>query len=710
MHLALIGAACVMGRAVHVNPIEKVVQLMDDLATKITKEGEVEAKAFKEFVEWCDDAASNAKFAQKTASSQQAKLEAMIDQSAADKAVAESSIEDLGKSIAASESELADATAIREKEHADFAAIESELVDTVDTLDRAIMMLEREMAKNPAMLQKTVNTANVQEMLQVLNVVINSAGLASNDRQKLMALVQDKQTDDDEDFGAPDAAAYKSHSSSIVDILEDMKEKSEAELAEARKAEGSAAHNFQMLKQSLEDQTKADSKDMQAAKTNKAKADETSATATGDLAIAIKDLENAKDNLATVGSDCMTAAADHEVTVNSRADELKALAVAKKAIIESTGGATDGQYSFLQIVAASDNSYNSGTGLRTGNDLVNFEIINVVKRLAKEHHSAALNQLASRINAVVRYGSGSGEDPFAKVRSLITDMLTKLEEDAQADASHKAYCDEEMAKTADKKEELTNAVEKLVTKIDKAVSMSAKLKEESAELQQELSAMAKAQYEMDKARKDESEAFNVAKADLEAGVAGVQKALQVLRDYYGSASLLQGDDDFGGQMSSLVQQPAPPAAHSKSNGAGGTIIGMLEVVESDFSKTLTEETVAEDEAQASYDKQTQANKVTKAMNEQDIKYKTAESKSLDKSVAEYSSDKGGLDTQLAAVLEYSGKLDAQCIAKPETFEERTKRREAEIEGLKEALQVLEEQTAFVQKKGKGRGLRILRAH
>merc|ERR1719223_1744931 len=138
--------------------------------------------------------------------------------------------------------------------------------------------------------------------------------------------------------------------------------------------------------------------------------------------------------------------------------------------------------------------------------------------------------------------------------------------------------------------------------------------------------MAKAQYEMDKARQDESAAFIVAKADLEAGVAGVQKALQVLRDYYGSASLLQGEDDFA-QMNSLAQQPAPPAAHSKASGAGGSIIGMLEVVESDFSKTLTEETVAEDEAQASYDKQTQANKVTKAMNEQDIKYKTAESKS-----------------------------------------------------------------------------------
>jgi len=709
MQLALIGASCVMGVAVRVNPIEKVVQLMDDLKAKITKEGEVEAKAFKEFVEWCDDAASNAKFAQKTASAQKSKLEATIDKATADKAVAESSIDDLAKAISASESELADATAIREKEHADFAAIESELVDTVDTLDRAIMMLEREMAKNPAMLQKTVNTANVQEMLQVLNVVISSAGLASNDRQKLMALVQDKQTDDDDDLGAPDPAAYKSKSSSIIDILEDMKEKAEAELSEARKAEGSAAHNFAMLKQSLDDQMSADNKDLDAAKAKKAEADETSATATGDLSVAIKDLENSKDNLATVGSDCMTSAADHEATVHSRAEELKALATAKKAIVESTSGATDRQYSFLQIVAASDNSYNTGTGLRTGNDLVNFEIINVVKNLAKEHHSAALNQLASRINAVMRYGSANGEDPFAKVKSLITDMLSKLEEDAAADASHKAYCDEEMAKTAAKKEELSAAVDKLVTKIDKSASSSAKLKEEVAGLQQELSAMAKAKYEMDTARQDESEAFKAAKADLEAGVSGIQKALQVLRDYYGSASLLQGEDDFA-QMDSLAQQPAPPAAHSKSSGAGGSIIGMLEVVESDFSKTLTEETVAEDEAQASYDQQTQANKITKSMNEQDVKYKTAESKSLDKSVAEYSSDKGGLDTQLAAVLEYSSKLDAQCIAKPESYGERKARREAEIDGLKEALQVLEEQTAFVQKKGKGRGLRILRAH
>ena len=52
--------------------------------------------------------------------------------------------------IAEDEKELKSATAVREKEAADFAKVEAELVDAVDTLDRAIAIIEREMAKNPA--------------------------------------------------------------------------------------------------------------------------------------------------------------------------------------------------------------------------------------------------------------------------------------------------------------------------------------------------------------------------------------------------------------------------------------------------------------------------------------------------------------------------------------------------------------------------------
>merc|ERR1719392_150285 len=145
----------------------------------------------------------------------------------------------------------------------------------------------------------------------------------------------------------------------------------------------------------------------------------------------------------------------------------------------------------------------------------------------------------------------------------------------------------------------------------------------------------------------------------------------------------------------MMQQPAKPTVHSATEGAGTSIIGMLEVCESDFSKSLAEETVAEDEAAAEYEKVTQENKIAKTTKEQDVKYKTSEAKALDKATAEHTSDKDALSEELTAVLEYKEKLDKQCTYAPDSYEERKKRREAEIAGLKEALKYLEG-AAFAQ--------------
>merc|ERR1719287_279348 len=105
---------------------------------------------------------------------------------------------------------------------------------------------------------------------------------------------------------------------------------------------------------------------------------------------------------------------------------------------------------------------------------------------------------------------------------------------------------------------------------------------------------------------------------------------------------------------------------------------------------------AEESAQQAYDQETKENEIEKTTKEADVKYKTKEAASLDKSVAELTSDKEGVTTELDAVLEYLKKIEEECVAKPETFEERKARREAEIAGLKEGLQVLSEETAFVQ--------------
>merc|ERR1719335_1082489 len=97
---------------------------------------------------------------------------------------------------------------------------------------------------------------------------------------------------------------------------------------------------------------------------------------------------------------------------------------------------------------------------------------------------------------------------------------------------------------------------------------------------------------------------------------------------------------------SMLQQPAKPA-HSKSSGAGGSIIDILELCESDFSKDLAGEESAESDAQESYDKQTQENKIQKTMKEQDVKYKTQEFKGLDTEITELAGDKGTADKELA---------------------------------------------------------------
>merc|ERR1719506_251598 len=107
-----------------------------------------------------------------------------------------------------------------------------------------------------------------------------------------------------------------------------------------------------------------------------------------------------------------------------------------------------------------------------------------------------------------------------------------------------------------------------------------------------------------------------------------------------------------------------------------------------LQKNLAEEETQEADAQSEYDKTTQANKITKAMKEQDVKYKTEEHTGLDKAIADLSSDRQTAGTELSAVLEYLGKLNERCIAKPETYEERKRRREAEIAGLKQALSIL----------------------
>jgi len=285
-------------------------------------------------------------------------------------------------------------------------------------------------------------------------------------------------------------------------------------------------------------------------------------------------------------------------------------------------------------------------------------------------------------------------DPFGKVKGLIANMIETLEAEAEADATHKAFCDKELAESNEKKTDKNAEIAKLSTKIDAMSARSAQLKGEVAALEKALAELAASQAEMNKMRQEEKAAFAVNKADMEQGLEGIKIALRVLTEYYGKAD----------------------KAHAAADGAAHGIIGLIQVVESDFSQALAEFTSVEDTAAATYDKETKENEIEKTTKDQDVKYKNAEATNLDKSIAEASSDREGVQTELAAVQEYLDSLAAQCITtggnmgteghNAETYEQRVARRTSEIAGLNQALTILEGEAVLLQSKRVGRRMSL----
>jgi len=309
-----------------------------------------------------------------------------------------------------------------------------------------------------------------------------------------------------------------------------------------------------------------------------------------------------------------------------------------------------------------------------------------VRKLARKEHSAALNQLSQRMASAAKFSS----DPFAKVKGLIGDMLEKLQTEAEEDATKEAYCDKEIAESEKKQGDKQDSINVLSARIEKAAADSAILKQEVAVLEGELAELAKSQAGADKLRLEEKALFNKNKPEYEQGIKGVQGALKVLSDYYAK------DDK----------------AHEDASGAGGSIIGLLEVIEADFSKGLSELTSAEDASQSEYDQLKKDNGIDIMTKTQDVKYKTREHKGLDKEIAESNSDKDGVSDELAAVTSYLEKLKGECVAKPESYEERKKRRENEIAGLKDAQDILESEASesLIQRGSKHRILRGSTSH
>jgi chromosome segregation ATPase len=255
-------------------------------------------------------------------------------------------------------------------------------------------------------------------------------------------------------------------------------------------------------------------------------------------------------------------------------------------------------------------------------------------------------------------------------------MIARLEKEAAAEATQKAFCDEETSESKAKQADLTGKLDKTTARREKAEEDKVMLQEGIKTLEKEMAEMAAGQAEATKVRQEEHAEYLKASKDYKDSAEAVAKAMEVLNEYYNSASFVQ-----------LQSWTAPEFGGAKGD-VGSTIVSVLEVAESDFTSMLAEAEAAENEAQAVHDKLVQGNAVAKATKSGDAKGKQSEVSQLEVAIGNYQEDKASTGSELDAVLSYLDKLKPQCETKVMSYAEKKAKREQEIEGLKEALTIL----------------------
>merc|ERR1719453_2301142 len=468
------------------------------------------------------------------------------------------------KKMTMSLSKIIEANWVNKK--ASFSASETELVDTVDSLERALVVLKRGQSFLQARDQDVM-----KKMTMSLSKIIEANWVNKKDKAAVQSLLQSTSEEGDEDLSLQPQAAvsgYQSQGSGILDTISDMKDKAESTLSDARKAEMEANHEYEMLKQSLETQISTMKKRMSAATTEKSGLEDAKATAEEELASTKKTLADDEKYPEELKQSCSMKAQEWETRQKDAAGELAAIAKAKE-VLES------GVKVFLEVSSKTHSKNEESSAKRD-------RVISILSKLVD--HSYFFTQIKSEARA---------GGPFDKVKGLIEDMITRLEKEAAEEADAKAFCDKETSESKAKQAELTAKSDKSQVRIEKATATIAELKEQIKALQEQMAEMDAAQAEATSLRNKEHEEYLKASSDYKDSAEAVANAIAVLNDYYSSGSFVQS-------------KQAPELGGAKTDIAS-TIMSMLEVAESDFTSLLAEAEATEKEAQSSYDKLTKQN-------------------------------------------------------------------------------------------------------
>merc|ERR1719482_2008352 len=613
-----------------------------------------------EFSKYCDDETNEREDAITSAARTINEASAAEEDASGSIASLTAEAEELASKISANEADLSSATYIRDDERKAFEAAEAELLETVDTLGRALVVLKR--GQTGFMQTKS---KDLELLSSTLSKVVRAAWVSAKDKSKVQSLLQSE----DEDLSLQPqatASAYESKGSGIVDTLGDLKDKAESSLSDQRKAEMESSHAYQMLKQNLDTEAAQMKKRLTQVTNERSQTEEAMHEAQAEQDESSKSKATDEAYLADLKQSCATKAAEWSQRQKSASEEIGVIEKAKEILSE-------GVKVFLQVSRKTDDK---------DDELKRSQIATVLRNLATKHHAYQLSQLSAEVLS----------DPFGKVRGLIEGMVERLMKEAAEEAESKSFCDKEISKSRAKQADLSAKVDMHTARIEKSTAAKAKLGEQIKALQAEIAEIDKSNSEPTELRTAEKAEYDKASAEYSQSAAAVANAIEVLQAYYSGGAFVQ------------VRSVQPEFGSAKSD-VGNTIVEMLEVAESDFTRLLAEANASENAAAAAYEDLTQKNAVARAAKVSEVKGKSAEVKSLDMNLLNYKDDRESTGKELDAVLAYLDKLKPQCETKVMSYAERKARREDEIAGLKEALAILSDETAFVQVSTSLRGAR-----
>jgi len=306
---------------------------------------------------------------------------------------------------------------------------------------------------------------------------------------------------------------------------------------------------------------------------------------------------------------------------------------------------------------------------------------------AAQFLQSAATKLGSRMlsAAAVRVGA----DPIVKVKNMIEDLITKLNEQGKAEADKEAWCDTEVATNKATREDKAETTESLQSEMDGLKASIAKLGDEVVTLGKEVSELNTAMKTATELRHKENKKNEATMKDAKEAQVAVAKAIQVLNKFYTKA----GEATSFVQRSFVKHSEEPEVfgdePYKGMGGEGGGVVSILEVIESDFARLLAETTAAEEAAQTEYDEFMLDSKQDKAEKGAAMTHKKDKSASQTEELDTTEADFLGTQKELDAAMEYFTKLKADCLDTGKSFAEKQAQRKEEVADLKEALEMLE---------------------